>query len=265
MPKRAAPAFTLIELLVVASVIAVLAALLMGGLQAVRAKGDAAACTSNLRQLAAANLAYTAEHDGSYVGAQDASNTVRWHGTRQGAGQAFDPTKGPLAPYLGSEGRVKLCPTFRDALRGGQTFEEGTGGFGYNATYIGGTPASAFSATRLANVPQPALTVMFTDTAFARAAGLQEYPFCEPRRWVNPAGKLRSRLIPSVHFRHAGRANVAWCDGHVTAEEPTELGGEDAYYGGEPGKWKLGWFGPEAGNGYWNPHADTINGSAEVR
>ncbi len=265
MSARTSSAFTLIELLVVISVIAVLAALLMGGLQAARAKGDAIACTSNLRQLAAANLAYTAEHDGAYVPAQDVSNGVRWHGERSGPGQAFDPTRGPLAPYLGGERRVKLCPTFRDALKGGQTFEEGTGGYGYNATYIGGTPANPFAPARLANVPQPALTVMFTDTAFARAAGLQEYAFCEPRRWVNPAGKLRGRLIPSVHFRHSGRANVAWCDGHVSAEDPSELGGDDAYYGGDPGKWKLGWFGPDGGNGYWNPRADTITGSTLAR
>lgn len=265
MPARVASAFTLIELLVVTSVIAVLAALLMGGLQAARAKGDATACVSNLRQLAAANLAYTAEHDGYYVAAHDLGNAVRWHGVRRGAGQAFDPTQGPLAPYLGGEGRVKICPTFRDALKGAQTFEEGTGGYGYNATYVGGTPADTFTPARLANVPQPARTVMFTDTAFARAEGLQEYAFCEPRRWVNPAGKLRSKLIPSVHFRHAERANVAWCDGHVSAEEPSELGSSDAYYGGQPGKWKLGWFGPEANNGYWNPRADTINGTLELR
>ncbi len=248
-------AFTLLELLVVSSIIAIFAALVMGALQAARARGDAVACTSHLAQLATANLAYTADHDGSYVPAQDASNSVRWHGARTGGG-AFDPTKGPLAPYLGSEGRVKLCPTFRDALTGGQSFEEGSGGYGYNATYIGGTPADPFSATRISNVPQPARTVMFTDTAFARAAGLQEYPFCEPRKWVNPSGKLRGKLIPSVHFRHADLANVAWCDGHVSAEAPTELGKGDAYYGGDPGKWKLGWFGPEAENGYWNPRAD---------
>lgn len=253
MKRRGPAGFTLIELLVVITVIAVLAALLLSGLQAARAKGDATTCTSNLRQLAMANLAYAAENAGCYVPAQDVSNTIRWHGLR--TGNAFDPTKGPLAPYLGSEGRVKLCPTLRGVLKGAATFEEGTGGFGYNAAYIGGTPQDTFSPARLANVPEPSRTVMFTDTAFARSEGLQEYAFCEPRRWVNPNGKLRGKLIPSVHFRHAERANVAWCDGHVTAEVATELGGEDAYYGGDPGKWKLGWFGPSEENGYWNPNA----------
>lgn len=262
---RVRGAFTLIELLVVMAVIAVLAALLLGGVRVVREKGDATACTSNLRQLAAATLAYAADHEGRYVPAQDMSNTARWHGVRRGAGEAFDPTQGPLAAYLGEEGRVKLCPTFREALTGAKSFEDGTGGYGFNATYIGGTPADTFAPEHLANVPQPARTVMFTDTAFARAAGIQEYAYCEPWNWVNPNGKLRGRLIPSVHFRHGGRANVAWCDGHMSAEEPSELGGSDAYYGGEPGKWKLGWFGPKEFNGYWNPHADTIRRTSEMR
>lgn len=265
MRTRRAAGFTLIELLVTIAIIAVLAALLLAGLQSARQKADATNCLSNLRQLAAANLAYAGEHDGHYVPAQELNNAVRWHGVRRGSGGAFDPAQGPLAAYLGTEGRVKLCPTFRDALKGTASFEEGTGGYGYNATYIGGTPADGFSPERVINVPQPARTVMFTDTAFARAAGLQEYAFCEPRQWVNPNGKLRGRLIPSVHFRHGGRTHVAWCDGHVSAEEPTELGGPDAYYGGEPGKWKLGWFGPAASNGYWNPRADTIRGTDERR
>lgn len=265
MPARKSSAFTLIELLVVSSVIAVLTVLVMAGVQAARAKGDATACASNLHELAAANLAYTADHDGYYVLAQELNNRVRWHGVRGGLNDAFDPTKGPLAPYLGHEGRVKLCPTFRDALKGASTFEEGTGGYGYNATYIGGTPADNFAAARLSNVPQPARTVMFTDTAFAREKGLQEYAFCEPRQWVNGSGKLRGKLIPSVHFRHAEMANVAWCDGHVSAEPPTELGTANAYYESEPQKWKLGWFGPPENNGYWNPRADTINGTSAVR
>jgi prepilin-type processing-associated H-X9-DG protein len=265
MFARQSSAFTLIELLVVFSVVAILVVLLFDALGAARAKGEATVCASNLHQLAAANLAYTADHDGYYVAAQEPTNNIRWHGVRGGVAQAFDPTKGPLAPYLGHEGRVKICPTFQDALKGSESFETGTGGYGYNATYIGGTPADVFTPARLSNVPQATNTIMFSDTAFARAAGLQEYAFCEPRKWVGATGKLRGQLIPSMHFRHAGRANVAWCDGHVSAEEPSELGKGDAYYGGQPGKWKLGWFGPAANNGYWNPRADTINGSDAVR
>src|SRR5262249_3900934 len=150
------------------------------------------------------------------------------------------------------EGRVKLCPTFRDALKGNDTFEQGSGGYGYNEIYIGGTPLDYYHGAFVANVSRPSSTIMFTDTAFARADGIQEYPFCEPYQWVDSSNRLAGAMSASVHFRHRGRANVAWCDGHVTAELPSQLDGAN-WYGGDGKKWQIGWFGPSQENGYWNP------------
>jgi prepilin-type processing-associated H-X9-DG protein len=234
-------------------VIAILGVLLMSAIATARERGDEAQCMANLRNLAQANLAYAADN-GTYVPAQEKTNRVRWHGVRSNAGARFDPRRGPLSTYLGSDGRVKTCPTFHDALSGADSFEDGTGGYGYNAAYIGGTAGRPFQAERAANVPNPARTVMFTDTAFARAAGIQEYAYAEPYRWVDFTGQPAGELAASVHFRHRGRANVAWCDGHVTPEAPTQLDGGNRY-GGEASKYKIGWFGPEIGNGYWNPLA----------
>lgn len=247
--------FTLIELLIVIAIIAILAAIVMGGLQNAREKARATQCMSNLRQLALANLAHAADHGGQYVQAQEKSNNVRWHGVRKNSRQPFDAARGSLAPYLGGEGRVKLCGSFREALKGGETFEASTGGYGYNAAYIGGTWRDPYRAEFMANVPLPVRTVMFADTALPRADGIQEYAYAEPYQWVDRAGVLSGPLAPSVHFRHAGRANVAWCDGHVTAEVPSRLGGTNRY-GGDAVREKIGWFGPEADNGYWNPRAE---------
>src|SRR5688500_15654585 len=228
-------AFTLLELLLAVVIIAVLAGLVVAAVQKATQTGHATACASNLRQLALANLTFAAEHEGQYVQAHERTNTVRWHGVRKSDG-SFDGTRGPLAPYLGAEARVKRCPTFADALSGVDSFENSTGGYGYNAAYIGGTPANTFAAERIVNVPHPARTVMFADTAFARTRGIQEYAYCEPYQWTDAIGRLRGPLVPSVHFRHHGRANVAWCDGHVTAELPAELGKTNSY-GGDCTKW----------------------------
>ncbi|MDB6154444.1 MAG: type secretory pathway, pseudopilin PulG [Chthoniobacteraceae bacterium] len=247
--------FTLIEILVVLAIVAVLAALLFGAMESAQGAGHSAHCVENLRQLAAANILYASENNGQLVNAQDRNNRLRWHGVRESISGPFRPDQGPLAPFLGTDRRVKLCPSLRSVLLGDASFEDSTGGYGYNAIYVGGTPRDRFTAERLANIPHPSRTIMFTDTAFARANGIQEYPYCEPFKWVDAAGRLAGPLSASVHFRHQGHANVAWCDGHISAEIPSRIDFGNPY-GGDSKKWQIGWFGPSAENGWWNTAAD---------
>ena len=244
--------FTLLEVLVVAAVLVILAALATAAVVSSRERADGTRCASNLRQLSGANLLYAADHDGWYVPAQEPMNLVRWHGARKRIEIKFDPELGPLAPYLGTDGKVQLCPTLRHILHGAKSFEDGTGGYGYNAAYIGGSIGDPFTPARIASIPRPAQTVMFTDTAFPRVDGLQEYAYAEPRFSENPVGRFRNGLSASVHFRHGGLANVAWCDGHVTSEEPRTIDQKNLY-GGDAKKWHIGWFGPSDQNGPWRP------------
>jgi prepilin-type processing-associated H-X9-DG protein len=148
---------------------------------------------------------------------------------------------------------VKECPSFNQYLSGKESFENGSGGYGYNAVYVGGTPRDKWSGEYAANITRPERTLMFADTALAREDGVQQYPFAEPYQWVSSTGRLAGPLSPSIHFRHKGKANVAWCDGHATPEPPGRLSKEKNYYGGDEGKYSLGWVGPAAENGYWNP------------
>lgn len=261
MKKHAATpsAFTLLELLVVIAIISVVAGLLFASLSRARAAGDAITCVQNLRVVAAANIRYASDHDSRYCFAQARSNNLRWHGERHDSKAPFDPTRGPLSPYLGREAKVKRCPSFADFLKGEDSFETGCGGYGYNAIYIGGTPANKWDGEITSAIPAPSRTVMFTDTALSRKTGVQEYAYTEPWEWVSPTGKLSGELIPSVHFRHSGKANVAWCDGHVTPEAPSKFGHTSNYYGGDDEKHHIGWFGPSEDNGYWNPLSNPTN------
>ncbi len=247
-----AAAFTLVEVLLAAVVLAVLLALISPAIGWALRAGQAAKSTGNLRQLAAANFSYAADNDGRFCPAQEPRNRTRWHGGRASGGAVFDPAKGFLAPYLGESRRIGICPLFQKLLTGGASFENSTGGYGYNAAYIGGTPANAFRANLVTAVPHPSRTVMFATTALARSDGVQEYPYAEPPNWVDPNGRMGGPLQPSVHFRANGKALVAWCDGRVTAETPAQLGGTE-YYGGDSREARIGWFGPSHDNGYWNP------------
>ena len=208
--------FTLIELLVVIAIIGILAGLLFPVFMQAREKGRQASCLSNVRQLSLAMLMYAADHDGGYVPAQSPDNLMRWHGRRATLDAPFDPAQGPLWEYLRSY-EVKKCGSFEPEWTSQGQFEQGTGGYGYNAAYVGGSPAGWPEMCSPAREPwlgDPTETIMFTDTAFLDCKGkLTEYSFCEP-----PTYEYWHILSnPSTHFRHGSFANVAFCDGHARA------------------------------------------------
>jgi prepilin-type N-terminal cleavage/methylation domain-containing protein/prepilin-type processing-associated H-X9-DG protein len=261
--RRRRSGFTLVELLIVIAIVGVLAAIGAGVARKMIDRGRIVASMANLRDLATANAGYVAEN-GVYCPASDKWDNRRWHGARPSAAARFDPAKGFLAPFLGKSREVGIDPLFGALAGGGESFEEGTGGYGYNSSYIGGHPGQTFDQVtgmgvpeRPANVPDPARTVMFTTTAYARAGGVQEYASCEPPFWDFGDGPSGQRPSPSVHFRADGKALVAWCDGHVSAEPESGSSSEINPHGGSAGKWRLGWFGPEDNNGWWNPRRDS--------
>lgn len=257
---RLRPGFTLPELLVAAAIVALLAAVGLASGRALITRARITESTTNLRSLAIANASYLADY-GVYCPADDQSNNRRWHGARTSASGRFDPTAGFLAPYLGKSMRVNQCPLFKALVDGTGSFEDGSGGYGYNASYIGGRPGGSYDrstklrlSARPAQITNPSRTIMFATTAYARIGGLQEYPYCEPPFWDFGDGPSGNRPSPSVHFRAAGKALVAWCDGTVTAESKTQGMAEgDNPHGGDASAENLGWCGPERNNGWWNP------------
>jgi len=243
--------FTLVELLVCVAIVGTLSAVVFQLAGSARMRANQVGSTTNLRSLVVANMGYVADF-GTYCPAQEKTNKVRWHGGRAGSNARFDPARGFLSPYFGKSDRVGVCPQFRDHVEGGASFENGSGGYGYNAVYIGGTPADPFIPEKPANVKDPARTLMFATTALAKKGGLQEYPFAEPRRAVDPDGSLAHPLQPSLHFRFGGHALIAWCDGRISAEKMDDSS-SDNYYGGSNKESGIGFCGPPDGNGWWNP------------
>jgi prepilin-type N-terminal cleavage/methylation domain-containing protein/prepilin-type processing-associated H-X9-DG protein len=255
--------FTLVELLVVISTLALLLALLMPALAVARSRAYSLVCRANVRQLVLANIGYSTENDGFYVPAArdlwDNAGRHRWHGVRDSLGEPFDPSRGPLVGYL-AEGRIKECPARVGFVRSpdwNTSFEQGSGGYGYNMLYLGsrlwdarlngsqGFQQAYRRTTGSGEVASPGRTLMFADTAMANdSTSLIEYSFAEPPFTVFGGQVMTDfRMSPSIHFRHGGLANVGWADGHTGAEPIAELDETNAY-GVNSAALKLGWFKP---------------------
>lgn len=227
--------FTLLELLITIAIIAILASMLLPALAQVKEKGQAIDCTSNLKQLTLANLLYANDNRGFLVPFSiDAfgENKHRWHGTSGdtatfGDDTTFDPSKGPLTQYLGTSGKVNACKgvKFPEATK---AFEKGCGGYGYNpllgqlSEAIWPDSAPLTSGYKLARIKIHSDKVMFADSAilidsttgWASPSGTQlgpsssiAAPGADGYGWIS---------LPTMHFRHQGKANISFADGHVT-------------------------------------------------
>ena len=292
------PGFTLIELLVVLAIIAVLSGLLLPALVSAREKARQTVCKNNLRQLFIAMEMYCDDYNEYYlsagrdflIGSWEGGNLERWHGKRSTTNEPFDPARSDLRPYFGGESEVKECPTFRGNWKSTGAYEAGCGGYGMNASYVGGktykspiyyggpTPSSfedklaAAAGSSRREVKDPAKTLLFADTAapanlgdwmnpIYTAAAIAEYSFAEAPYWTNAARynpitwntephpdypidavDLNNSAAPSLHFRHDGRVNIMWCDGHVSGKSDwySREGWGVRYF-----DFKLGWFGPD--------------------
>jgi prepilin-type processing-associated H-X9-DG protein len=176
---------------------------------------------------------------------------------RDNLDEAFEAERGPLVEYL-AEGKVKECPGASDLVKGktwSDSFEKGCGGYGYNMTYLGsrlwqdgyhfGQAESYSQTTSMSEVSKPFATLMFADCAFYQHDKyVIEYSFAEPRFWVSGGRVWTSSMpSPSIHFRHKGRTNVGWVDGHVGEHLMGDFTGGNDFYT-ECAEMNLGWFDP---------------------
>lgn len=266
-PSSSRRAVTLLETLIVISLIGALVSIVLPSLASARESARQAQCASNVRQLQLANDLHANDHMGLFVpGAAgiESANLHRWHGARDHPGEAFNPSRGAITPYLDDSAtsvRARSCPTFQSMLdqlaNTGAGFENACGGYGYNNAFIGATrrpgPGGSWivqttsQGARRSMIARPGETIAFADTAFASAQGVDgliEYSFVEPRFWPDFPG---ARPNPSIHFRHAERASVAWLDGHVTSETRS-FSWPGFGYGVDATTVGLGWFGQRDSN-----------------
>jgi len=237
--------FTLLELLVVIAIIALLSSILLPALSKAREKSKQSKCISNLKQLFLATEMYKNDNDGYYpytvIEAGVSGSYYYWCG--YASGSTMDVSKSILYPYMGNM-KVLQCPSFLN-LTLNFTDSGAISGYGINAEYVAGShPANPFASLSEPatdkEIIYPAATIMYMDSAVWQTYS----PWSETTAYYDPPreslyfwaryksddsgtnGSARS------HFRHNGRANAVFCDGHVESVPPDEWENEEL---------KIGW------------------------
>jgi len=213
--------FTLIELLVVIAVIGILAGLLFPALGAAKRSSEAASCASSLRQIGLMNMTYAAEHKNWYVpihqpGA-DGSGLVWWYQNPD-----FRDLTGIQFPYYSGGANYPADFVCSAATWAQKTATDGYPRidrcYGFNETGLlglrgyQGVPLDQMGpyGVRVNEVSNPARVIEMTD-ALSHSVGRVLADAYRPEHDENgPAAK-------ETAYRHNGKANVLFFDGHVEA------------------------------------------------
>jgi prepilin-type N-terminal cleavage/methylation domain-containing protein/prepilin-type processing-associated H-X9-DG protein len=207
--------FTLIELLVVIGIIAVLIAILLPALRVARLQAQSVQCLSNLRQMAIACGMYVNQHRGQYPVAYYFAT----HGTTtyaycwdlttiSGGGQPTQVVPGLLWLEKGTAA-IQQCPAYEGASNWASNPYTG---YNYNTSFIGhGQYESIPAPVKASAVRRSAETALFGDGEYGGGANkFMRAPFPSSGdqsfsgRWAGTQG-----------YRHRGRTNVVFCDGHA--------------------------------------------------
>ena len=220
-------AFTLVELLVAIAVVAGLAMLVVPAVDRGRESARAAACASNLRQLAAAALAYAGEHRGQFPwGMQMADGAMAcWDFVVGADGKPHPGLVWDHVPGTGA-GQVMQCPSFVGGAANWQS--DPFTGYNYNCSYVGKVEGDSGARTApafLAQIENPARTALFGDGQYV--GGANKFMRAPVRDKAFDGSGTGIREAGTQGFRHRGRTNVAFCDGHVESlAKPYRKGAE---------------------------------------
>jgi len=196
--------FTLIELLVVIAIIAVLMAILMPSLNAVREQARSIACRSNVRTLTLAWLMYKDENDGKLVSGRtngwvslppDAYNSSIEEKKEYIKKGALWPLVKKIDVYCCPSDRRKNSPYHKYAYR---TYSIPGG--------MNGAPGEVVPCKNYSDIKGPTTKYVFLAECDVRGVNAGSWMLrAKSRQWVDPFGIWHNR----------NRSTLGFADGHV--------------------------------------------------
>lgn len=197
--------FTLIELLVVIAIIAMLMAILMPALRAVKDQARRVHCVSNVKTLSLAWLMYKDENDDKLVGGNTANQPHMWV-FRPPSGATIEQKKdaireGALFPYVGDAVDVYRCPADQRQKDPRQ--------FAFRSFSIAGGAngqdwAGSVQATKYSDIRNPAIKYIFLEEIDTRGYNMGSWVLnFNPPRWVDP-----------LAIWHNEQSTMGFADGH---------------------------------------------------
>lgn len=249
-PPRKSSGFTLIELLVVIAIIAILASILFPVFAQAREKARQTGCLSNQKQYGTAMMMYAQDYDESLTPVWTVPGE-EWFGAgpnwQTQPDLAMQTWVKKLDPYVKNL-RMSKCPSTSDQYGIYSTYHAWINvqywlDYGFNYQYLskhqnpppGGSDPWYYRTRNLAEIAEPAATVMFIDTTEAKdlGDGTSNVGFVvdAPDGWTSPntygwGGWGRDGTFGpygNAFPRHNLGMNTTWADGHVKWMRPEAL------------------------------------------
>jgi len=208
------------ELLVVITVITLLLALLLPSVNRARQQAQSVYCLNNLRQMALAAHTYSFSYQDHYPLAY---YTAKKNGIRYYYSWDFTtykdwsttPATEVVIPGLLWQGdtieKIHQCPSFKGAHN---WLADPYTGYNYNTSYIGiNETVSPVDSAYTSEVQSPSETALFGDGQYSGGANkFMRAPLANPR---DASFSDPGRAAGTQGYRHLGKTNVAFCDGHA--------------------------------------------------
>ena len=233
--NRVHAGFTLVELLVVITIIVVMAALTVMGLQRMRAGGDRATTVAVLRQLQLANTAYAGDHSGQYVplsSMDENQNRINdWHQSSvflaylTGDQTALEKN----VAVTSSVPTSILDPVVVRAKE--RLWTRLFASYGYNRESMPTLTAGTDQSFKTHQVTNPTRTAAFITAT--------DWIVVHKSRFLWQANPVEGKSTDQrVAYRHGNKAVVVYYDGSTGFVSPADMRGFDAKGGAAHPFWK---------------------------